>query len=220
MIKIFIVDDHDLVRTGISRMLADVAGIKVVGEAASGEDALKHIRDAGPDVVLMDAKMPGIGGLEATRKLLRQNSDVKVIAVTACGEEPFPSRFLQAGASGYLTKGAALDEMVKAIRLVHSGQRYISPDIAQQLALKPFRAEAETSPFDQLSEREMQIALMIVNCQKVQEISDKLFLSPKTVNSYRYRVFEKLGINSDVELTLLAVRHGMLDVESLPNSQL
>ena len=219
MIKIFIVDDHDLVRTGISRMLADVTGIKVVGEAASGEDALRLIRDVHPDVVLMDAKMPGIGGLEATRKLLRQNADVRVIAVTACGEEPFPSRFLQAGASGYLTKGAALDEMVKAIRLVHSGQRYISPDIAQQLALKPFRRESEASPFDQLSERELQIAMMIVNCQKVQEISDKLFLSPKTVNSYRYRVFEKLGINSDVELTLLAVRHGMLDVESLPNSQ-
>lgn len=217
MIKIFVVDDHDLVRTGISRMLADVAGLKVVGEAASGEEALKRIRETSPDVVLMDAKMPGIGGLEATRKLLRQNADVKVIAVTACGEEPFPSRFLQAGASGYLTKGAALDEMVKAIRLVHAGQRYISPDVAQQLALKPFRTEA--SPFDQLSERELQIALMIVNCQKVQEISDKLFLSPKTVNSYRYRIFEKLGINSDVELTLLAVRHGMLDVESLPISQ-
>ncbi|MEE2730888.1 UvrY/SirA/GacA family response regulator transcription factor [Ketobacter sp.] len=217
MIKVFIVDDHDLVRTGISRMLADVAGIKVVGEAASGEDALKVIRDLNPDVVLMDAKMPGIGGLEATRKLLRQNADVRVIAVTACGEEPFPSRFLQAGASGYLTKGAAMDEMVKAIRLVHSGQRYISPDVAQELALKPFRNDS-ASPFDQLSEREMQIAMMIVNCQKVQEISDKLFLSPKTVNSYRYRLFEKLGINSDVELTLLAVRHGMLDVESLPNS--
>ena len=198
-------------------MLADVAGIKVVGEAASGEDALKLVRDLGPDVVLMDAKMPGIGGLEATRKLLRNNADVRVIAVTACGEEPFPSRFLQAGASGYLTKGAAMDEMVKAIRLVHSGRRYISPDVAQELALKPFRQDS-ASPFDQLSEREMQIAMMIVNCQKVQEISDKLFLSPKTVNSYRYRLFEKLGINSDVELTLLAVRHGMLDVESLPNN--
>ena len=218
MIKVYIVDDHDLVRTGISRMLSDIAGIKVVGEAASGEDALRFIRDLDPDVVLMDAKMPGIGGLEATRKLLRQNADVRVIAVTACGEEPFPSRFLQAGAAGYLTKGAAMDEMVKAIRLVHSGQRYISPDVAQELALKPFRSDGESSPFDQLSERELQIATMIVNCQKVQEISDKLFLSPKTVNSYRYRVFEKLGINSDVELTLLAVRHGMLDVEFLPNS--
>lgn len=199
-------------------MLEDIAGIKVVGQASSGEDAIKSVRELEPDVVLMDAKMPGIGGLEATRKMLRQQPDIRVIAVTACGEEPFPSRFLQAGAAGYLTKGAAMDEMVKAIRLVHSGQRYISPDVAQELALKSFRNESEVSPFEQLSEREMQIAMMIVSCQKVQEISDKLFLSPKTVNSYRYRVFEKLGINSDVELTLLAVRHGMLDVESLPNS--
>ncbi|MCG8535917.1 MAG: UvrY/SirA/GacA family response regulator transcription factor [Pseudomonadales bacterium] len=218
MIKVFVVDDHDLVRMGISRMLDDIVGIKVVGQAENGEDALKLVRELDPDVVLMDAKMPGIGGLEATRKMLRQQPEIRVIAVTACGEEPFPSRFLQAGASGYLTKGAAMDEMVKAIRLVHSGQRYISPDVAQELALKPFRTESEVSPFEQLSEREMQIAMMIVNCQKVQEISDKLFLSPKTVNSYRYRLFEKLGINSDVELTLLAVRHGMLDVESLPNS--
>jgi len=217
VIKVFVVDDHDLVRMGITRMLADVDGIDVVGEACSGEEALRDVREFNPDVVLMDAKMPGIGGLEATRKLLRQNADVRVIAVTVCGDEPFPTRFLQAGASGYLTKGAALDEMVKAIRLVHSGQRYISPDVAQQLALKPFIADGDGSPFDQLSERELQIVLMIVSCQKVQEISDKLFLSPKTVNSYRYRVFDKLGINSDVELTLLAVRHGMLDVESIPN---
>ena len=216
MIKVFVVDDHDLVRTGITRMLADVNGLKIVGEAASGEEALRDIRDAEPDVVLMDAKMPGIGGLEATRKLLRQNADVKVIAVTVCGEEPYPSRFMQAGASGYLTKGAAIDEMVKGIRLVHSGQRYISPDVAQALALKPFMGQGDGSPFDQLSERELQIAMMIVSCQKVQDISDKLFLSPKTVNSYRDRLFEKLGINSDVELTLLAIRHGMVDAEVLP----
>ncbi len=217
MIKVLVVDDHDLVRTGITRMLSDVAGIKVVGYAASGEDALRFLKDTRVDVVLMDAKMPGIGGLEATRKLLRQYPDVKVIAVTVCEEEPYPSRFLQAGAAGYMTKGAGIDEMVKAIRLVFSGQRYVSPEVAQQLALKPFSG-TETSPFDQLSERELQIALMIVNCQKVQEISDKLFLSPKTVNSYRYRIFEKLAINSDVELTLMAVRHGMVDVESMRNN--
>ena len=199
-------------------MLADVTGIKVVGEASSGEEALQAARDLDIDVILMDAKMPGIGGLEATRKILRQDSSIRVIAVTAFGEEPFPSRFLQAGASGYLTKGTALDEMVKAIRLVHSGQRFISQEIAQQLALKPFSGDGKSSPFDHLSERELQVVMMIVNCQKVQEISDKLFLSPKTVNSYRYRVFEKLGINSDVELTLLAIRHGMLDVEPLSKS--
>jgi len=206
-----VVDDHDLVRTGISRMLADIDGLQVVGQAESGEVAIKKSRDLKPDVVLMDVKMPGIGGLEATRKLLRSHPDIKVIAVTICEEDPFPTRLLQAGAAGYLTKGAALDEMIQAIRMVFAGQRYISPQIAQQLALKSFQPKVNGSPFDLLSEREIQIALMIANCQKVQAISDKLCLSPKTVNTYRYRIYEKLSITSDVELALLAVRHGMVD---------
>ncbi|CAD5378761.1 DNA-binding response regulator in two-component regulatory system with BarA [Pseudomonas sp. OF001] len=212
MINVLVVDDHDLVRTGIRRMLADVTGITVVGEADCGEEALLRVRELRPDVVLMDVKMPGIGGMEATRKIIRSHPSVKVIAVTACDEEPFPSRLLQAGVAGYLTKGAALEEMIKAIRQVFAGHRYISADIAQQLALKPFQAQREISPFEMLSEREMQIALMIAECQKVQTISDKLCLSPKTVNTYRYRIFEKLEITSDVELAILAVRHGMVDV--------
>ena len=211
MIRVLVVDDHDLVRTGISRMLADISGLQVIGQADSGEDAIRKARELKPDVVLMDVKMPGIGGLEATRKLLRSYPDLKVIAVTICEEDPFPTRLLQAGAAGYLTKGAALEEMVQAIRMVFAGQRYISPQIAQQLALKSFQPQLSESPFDLLSEREIQIALMIANCQKVQHISDKLCLSPKTVNTYRYRIFEKLSITSDVELALLAVRHGMVD---------
>ncbi len=211
MIRVLVVDDHDLVRTGISRMLADISGLQVIGQADSGEDAIRKARELKPDVVLMDVKMPGIGGLEATRKLLRSFPDLKVIAVTICEEDPFPTRLLQAGAAGYLTKGAALEEMVQAIRMVFGGQRYISPQIAQQLALKSFQPQLSESPFDLLSEREIQIALMIANCQKVQSISDKLCLSPKTVNTYRYRIFEKLSITSDVELALLAVRHGMVD---------
>ncbi|MCQ4279125.1 UvrY/SirA/GacA family response regulator transcription factor [Pseudomonas stutzeri] len=211
MIRVLVVDDHDLVRTGISRMLADIDGLQVVGQAESGEAAIKKSRELKPDVVLMDVKMPGIGGLEATRKLLRSHPDIKVIAVTICEEDPFPTRLLQAGAAGYLTKGAALEEMIQAIRMVFAGQRYISPQIAQQLALKSFQPKVNDSPFDLLSEREIQIALMIANCQKVQAISDKLCLSPKTVNTYRYRIYEKLSITSDVELALLAVRHGMVD---------
>ena len=208
MIRVLVVADHDLVRTGITRMLADIDGLQVVGEADSGEEALKKTRELKPDVVLMDVKMPGIGGLEATRKLLRSHPDIKVVAVTVCEDDPFPTRLLQAGAAGYLTKGAGLEEMVQAVRLVFAGQRYISPQIAQQLALKSFEPK-NASPFDSLSEREIQIALMIVGCQKVQIISDKLGLAPKTVNTYRYRIFEKLSVTSDVELTLLAGRHGM-----------
>ncbi len=195
-------------------MLADIDGLQVVGQADSGEEALKKARELKPDVVLMDVKMPGIGGLEATRKLLRSHTDIKVVAVTACEEDPFPTRLLQAGAAGYLTKGAGLEEMIQAIRQVFAGQRFISPQIAQQLALKSFQPQASGSPFDLLSEREIQIALMIANCQKVQSISDKLCLSPKTVNTYRYRIFDKLSISSDVELALLAVRHGMVDAVS------
>ncbi|MDH1561441.1 response regulator transcription factor GacA [Ectopseudomonas chengduensis] len=214
MIRVLVVDDHDLVRTGITRMLSDIDGLQVVGEACTGEEALLKVRELKPDVVLMDVKMPGIGGLEATRKLMRSHPDIKVVAVTVCEEDPFPTRLLQAGAAGYLTKGAALDEMVQAIRLVFAGQRYIDPQIAQQLALKSFQPQNSGSPFDLLSEREIQIALMIANCHKVQNISDKLCLSPKTVNTYRYRIFEKLSITSDVELALLAVRHGMVDAVS------
>lgn len=205
-----LVDDHELVRLGIKRLLQDVSGIKVVGEASTGEEAVRLAKECIPDVVLMDVQMPGIGGLEATRKMVRHNPDLKVLALTIYGDEPYPSRLLQAGAVGYITKGCAAEEMIRAVRTVNSGQRYISSDIAQQLALKRF-TKAEDSPLDILSERELQIMLMITSGQKVQEISNKLCLSPKTVNSYRYRVFEKLGINSDVELTLLSIRLGLVE---------
>lgn len=214
MIKILVVEDHELVRIGIKRLLQDVSGLKVVGEACTGEDAVRLAKDLIPDVVLMDVQMPGIGGLEATRKMIRHNPDIKILALTMHGQEPYPSRLLQAGAAGYITKGCAADEMIRAIRIIHSGQRYISTDIAQQLALKRF-TKPEQTPLDILSERELQIMLMIVGGQKVQDISLKLSLSPKTVNSYRYRIFEKLAIHSDVELTLLAIRLGLVEGHSV-----
>ena len=204
------VDDHELVRLGIKRLLQDATGMKVIGEAGTGEEAVRLARDLVPDVVLMDVQMPGIGGLEATRKMIRHNPDVKVLALTVCDDEPYPSRLLQAGAAGYITKGCDPEEMIRAVRTVNSGQRYISSEIAQQLALKRFTKE-DASPVDILSERELQIMLMITSGQKVQEISDKLCLSPKTVNSYRYRIFEKLSLHSDVELTLLAIRLGLVE---------
>ena len=143
----------------------------------------------------------------ATHAVLRNT--YLLLSLTLYGDEPYPSRLLQAGAVGYITKGCVTEEMIRAIRTVHSGQRYISSDIAQQLALKRF-SKGEDSQLDILSERELQIMLMITSGQKVQEISNKLCLSPKTVNSYRYRIFEKLGIHSDVELTLLAIRLGIV----------
>ena len=210
MVRVLLVDDHDLVRVGIKSLLDTAAGIEVVGEAASGEDALKLIKELQPNVVLMDVKMPGIGGLEATKRIARQYPDTKVLVVTVYADEPYPSRVLQAGAMGYITKGTSLDEMVQAIKMVNVGKRYLSPEVAQQLALKHLNDDGQ-SPFEQLSEREMQVLIMITSGQKVNDISDQLFLSPKTVNSYRYRLFEKLDVNSDVELTHLALKYNLID---------
>ena len=211
MINVLVVDDHDLVRLGLTRILEDVSDIKIVGQADSGEAAIKMLRQISPDVILMDVIMPGIGGLEATRRICLHDTNAKVIVVTACDDDVYPARLLQAGAAGYLTKGADVDEMVKAIHQVSNGKRYISPDIAQKLALKSVNKDPEVAPFDHLSERELQISMMIVNCQKVNDIAETLCLSPKTVNTYRYRIFDKLDIKSDVELTLLAVRYGLLE---------
>ena len=210
MIKVLLVDDHELVRMGIKRLLQDVQGVKVVGEACSGEEAVILAKELVPDMVIMDVHMPGIGGLEATRKMIRHNPEIKILALTIYEDEPYPSRLLQAGACGYITKGCDPEEMIRAIRTINSGQRYISPTIAQQIAIKRF-TKGKDSPLDLLSERELQIMLMITQGQKVQDISKKLCLSPKTVNSYRYRIFEKLSINSDVELTLMAMRLGLIE---------
>ena len=209
MIKVLVADDHHLVRTSIARMLNEEEGLQVIGEAADGEEAISQSRALHPDIVLMDIRMPGIGGLEATRKIVRGMPDIKVVVLTAYLEETFAQRLLDAGASGFISKGSELEEMVRAIRTIHVGQRYISPEIAQRLVLA--KLDAQDNPFDQLSSRELQVAMMIVNCHKVSDISDRLFLSPKTVNTYRYRIFEKLGVQSDVELTHLGLRYGLVD---------
>lgn len=213
--KILVVDDHDLVRMGIARMLADVPGFTVVAEACSGEEAVLKARNLRPDVVLMDVKMPGMGGLEATKKLLMVDDKVKIIAVTACDDDLYPVRLMQAGAVGYVTKGAEFGEIVDAISKVRSGSLYMSADIAQQIALRRMAPADDVSPFERLSQRELQTALLIANGQKVHEIADTFSVSPKTVNTYRYRIFEKLSINSDVELTLLAVKHNLTDPEAV-----
>ncbi len=213
MIKVLVVDDHDLVRSGIVRLLSDCEQLEVVAEASSGEEAIKLARQHHPHVALMDVRMPGIDGLEATRRLKRFDPCIQVIALSAYDSDLYVSRLMQAGASGFLTKGADVEEMIRAILKVKTGQRYLSPDVAQRLALRSFSPETNASPFTSLSDREMQIARLIVNCVKVQEISDQLHLSPKTINTYRYRIFDKLGISGDVELTHLALHYGLIDAE-------
>ena len=213
MINILIVDDHDLVRTGIKRLLNDVRGIKVIAEADSGEQALERIRRRRPDVILMDINMPGIGGLEATRKLLRLDPSLRVIALTVYEDEPYPTRLLEAGAAGYITKGCGLEEMLTAIRTVHDGERYVGAEIARQVALGKLPGGIH-SPFDRLSQREIQVMLMLTRGHTIQEISDQLCLSPKTISTYRYRLYEKLAVENDVELTHLAMRHGIVELSA------
>lgn len=214
MINILLVDDHELVRTGVSKILNEVRGFKVINECETGEEAIKFCRENEPNIILMDMDMPGMGGLEATKKILRFSPEAKIIILTIHAEDPFPTKVMQIGAAGYLTKGTAPNEMVNAIRAVNSGQRYLPAEIAQQMALSQFKSSEET-PFSELSDRELQIMLMITRGEKVPNISEHLHLSTKTINSYRYRMFEKLGVGNDVELTHLAIRHGMINTEKL-----
>ncbi|WP_370978735.1 response regulator [Agaribacterium sp. ZY112] len=207
---IVVADDHDLVRMGIVRMLEDVDNFEVVAEAKTGEEAIQAVRDFSPSVVLMDVKMPGIGGLEATRRILSIQERTKVIAVTGVQDDMYADRLFKAGAAGYVTKEAGFNDIVLGIQKVLQGGRYMSGDVAQMLALKSYGAGDE-NPFAELSERELQTAVMISSGQKVGDIADSFCISPKTVNSYRYRIFEKLEINSDVELALLAIKYKLLD---------
>ena len=209
MINVMLVDDHDLVRSGIKRILTDVGDIEVVAEAGSGEQAVRQAREIRPDVILMDLSMPGIGGMEATRKITRSMPDAKIIAVTIHEDEPFPARLLEAGAVGYLTKGCDVREIIDAIKSVYLGEQYLTPGVAQKLALS-FVNHRDKAPLEELTQRETQVMLMIVKGEPNKRISEKLCLSPKTTSTYRYRLFEKLGVINDVELTLFAIRHGLI----------
>ena len=169
MITVLVVDDHELVRTGICRMLEDHAEIDVIGQAESGEEAINLIRQNAPNVVLLDVNMPGIGGVETTRRLSQSSPNTKVIAVSGLAEEPYPSLLLKAGAKGYITKGAPVTEMVRAINKVMQGGKYFSADIAEQLA-SSYLSDTQQSPFDSLSEREMQVPSIIFSLnQRKQE---------------------------------------------------
>ncbi|MFM8454260.1 MAG: response regulator [Gammaproteobacteria bacterium] len=212
MIKILLVDDHDLVRRGLSRLLSDELGIEIIGEVASGEEAITFVRKTEPDVILMDMKMPGMGGFETLMKINKLNPAIKIVILTMCETYVLASKAMQSGAMGYLSKSSAIGEIVKAIRIAYQGRKYLGSDFAQQLALNSFNP-AEKNPLEQLSERELQVLLMLSNGCKIQEISDKLFLSPKTINSYRYRIQEKFNVDSDLEVLRLAMKYGLTEAE-------
>ena len=206
-----VVDDHALVRMGIRRLLDDLSDIDIVGEAESGELALISAKDLQPDVMLLDMKMPGIDGREVIRRLKKSNPDIKIIVLTSVTSDPFPGRLLQLGAMGYLTKESSMEEMVQAIRKVMQGQKVLSAVIAQKMAINSLH-NTKKSPFDELSEREMQVMLMLARGLSVPAIAGSLFLSTKTVNGYRYRMFEKLAVKNDIELIYLAMKHRVIPV--------
>ena len=210
MIKVLLTDDHALVRTGIRRLLEDSGEVRIVGEADCGETSLKLAQELTPDVILMDVNMPGIGGVEACRRILQRNPAQKIIVLTIHNEQTFPKRMLEIGAKGYLTKECGVEEMLAAIRQVYRGGAYIAPSIAQQLALSLLPGN-ESNPIDRLSRREFQVMLMISHGLTNAEISEKLCLSPKTISTYRLRLLEKLGAQNEVDLIKIAVEQGMVE---------
>ncbi len=216
MIKVLIVDDHQLVRYGLRSVLSNTEEIEVVGDVATGEEAIEFTRQHHPDVILMDIRMPGIGGLEATRRIAHSNPNSRVLVVTMCDVEPFPTILMQVGASGFLSKTANEAEMVTAIRSVAKGEQYISPEIAEAMSARALSGSG-SSPFNALSDRELQVALMIITGKKNNHIAEKMYVSNKTICTYRYRIYEKLHIDSDVELALLAVQYGLID--NIPSTE-
>lgn len=207
MIRIILADDHELVRTGIAAILNATDGMTVVGVAESGEEALDLLATVGADVVLMDVNMPGIGGIEACRRILRRNPSVKIIAISVHNDGPIPQQLLKLGVMGFISKGSSFEEMVFAIKKVMGGKRYLCAEVANNMALQGLSGSLE-SPFERLSQRESEVVNLILQGKSIQEMADMLVISDKTVNTYRYRLYEKLNVKNDVELTRLAVKFG------------
>ncbi len=207
---VLVVDDHDLIRLGICRLLSELPDITVVGQAASGEEAVAQVRQLTPDIVFMDIRMPGIGGLEATQRILSHYPETKVIVISAFNDDVYPMTLLKAGAVGYITKNADTKEIKTAIEAVLSGKVYVSPHLAQMLVVNGLSNHSE-SPLSQLSQRELQVAELITSGSRASEVAETLSVSPKTINTYKYRIYEKLGVTNDVELTLAAVKYGLVD---------
>jgi two-component system, NarL family, invasion response regulator UvrY len=207
MIRILLVDDHELVRTGFEAMLNASDDMTVVGVAQSGEEAVNAVAKLVADVVLMDIIMPGIGGVEACRRMLKHDPKVKIIAISAYKDGPIPQQLLKIGVMGFITKGSSLDEMVFAIRKVMTGKRYLCTEVANNIALQGLPDTIE-SPFAKLSQRESEVVTLILQGKSIQQMAEMMTLSDKTVNTYRYRLYEKLNVKNDVELTRLAVKFG------------
>ena len=209
-IRVFIVDDHALVRTGFRMILGAEPDLEVVGDAESAELALAQIRKLKPDVVLCDLHLPGLSGLELTERIVRGGDEVRVIAVSVLEDGPMPRRLLEAGARGYVGKGCNAAELLKAVRDVAAGKRYLASNIAQELALAQLQGDSD-SPFDHLTPRELEVALLLNQGLRQGAIAKRLSLSAKTVNTHKAHLFEKLGINDTIALARLASQYGLVD---------
>ncbi len=208
MINILIADQHTLMRSGIRRMLRDESDLTVVAEASRIEQVLATMRLGKVDVLLMDVNLPGIDSVEATRRLLRMNEELKIVVLGAYASGPYPVYLFKAGIAGYLTKASSGDEMIACIRKVVRGQRHVSPDIAQTLLLE--HIQDGNAPLGCLTQRELSVLVLLSQGHQRREISTKLCVSPKTISTYRTRLMRKLGARSDVELTHLSLRHGLI----------
>ncbi|WP_440975411.1 response regulator [Pseudoxanthomonas winnipegensis] len=208
-IRVFLVDDHALVRTGLKLILAGQVDIEVVGEAESGEEALPAIRKLKPDVVLCDLHLPGLSGFDVTERIVRGDYGSRVIIVSVLEDGPLPKRLLEAGASGYVGKGGDAAELLRAVRDVSRGKRYLGSNVAQNLALSSMSEEA--SPFDDLSARELEVVMLLVQGLRQSEIAKRLNLSPKTVSTHKTRLLEKVQVQDTMALARLAAQYGLID---------
>lgn len=207
-IRVAIVDDHALARAGFRYMFVAHPEIDIVAEGASGEDALRIARDVKPQVMILDVSMPGISGIEVTQRLAKSESPVRIAIVTMHGSGPLPRLLLNAGAHAFLTKDCESRELIEAVRRLARGEHYIAEAIAQEMAFA--KATGTAVPIDLLTARELEVALMFGRGARAIEIATRLHISEKTVHTYKSRIYDKLGIHSESELTLVLVRHGLL----------
>lgn len=208
--RVLIVDDHEIVRTAIKHLLSKKNDIEVVGEAENGTEALNLNDKLSPEVLILDLKLPGkLDGMAVAKRLLRRNKNIKILVLTACEHNHYLSRLLKLGVSGYLTKGVDGNELVQAIREVYKGNRYLSPELAQSVLLEKLDAN-KINAFTDLSERELQIFELIVTGKKLPDIAEQLNLSIKSIHSYKSNLCDKLNVKNDVELTLLAIKEGLI----------
>ena len=194
---------------GFRMLLEGSDDIKVLGEADSGEDAVRQFAETKPDVIVMDISMPGIGGLEAIDRILAKDPNMRILALSAHEDVMHARRVLKAGAVGYLTKRSAAEELMHAIRVVHQGKTYLEPGIAQQMAVE--QVSGQRNPVDTLSEKEFKVFLSLARGQSVQDIADVMSLSPRTVGTHLYNIKQKLGASNSAELAIIAIRAGLIE---------